>query len=78
MSSCDTLPRTPANPRSGLFVRILRLIVYGGALARQRRALNRLDALRLADIGVTGEAARREAARPVWDAPAHWRTSDGA
>lgn len=41
-------------------------------LARQRRALNRLEARLLADIGLCPEAARREAMRPGWDAPEHW------
>ncbi len=42
------------------------------ALARSRRALAELDDHMLADIGVTREAAGREAARPFWDAPDHW------
>lgn len=43
------------------------------ALWQQRRALARMDARQLADIGVTPEEARAEAARPVWDVPAHWQ-----
>jgi len=39
----------------------------------QRRALSRLDAPALRDIGVSREEAEAEAARPVWDVPAHWR-----
>ncbi|TYO89582.1 hypothetical protein [Oceanicella actignis] len=39
-------------------------------LAAERRALARLDAARLADLGIDPEAARAEAARPFWDAPA--------
>ncbi|MFD3190613.1 DUF1127 domain-containing protein [Sedimentitalea sp. HM32M-2] len=42
------------------------------ALWRQRRALARLDAAALQDIGVTRTAALTEARRPVWDAPANW------
>jgi uncharacterized protein YjiS (DUF1127 family) len=42
-------------------------------LARQRRALARLDDARLEDIGLTREEALSEARRPVWDVPAHWR-----
>ena len=42
-------------------------------LVRQRRALGALDAHMLADIGLSREEARREAARPFWDAPRHWR-----
>jgi uncharacterized protein YjiS (DUF1127 family) len=40
---------------------------------RQRRALARLDARALDDIGVSPAEARAEAARPAWDAPARWR-----
>lgn len=42
-------------------------------LMRQRAALARLDDDALEDIGLTAEDARSEAARPVWDVPAHWR-----
>lgn len=42
------------------------------ALRRQRSALARLDDRLLDDIGVDQDAARAEAARPVWDAPPHW------
>ncbi|MGM0585529.1 MAG: DUF1127 domain-containing protein [Pseudomonadota bacterium] len=41
--------------------------------SRQRRALARLDAARLEDIGLDPEAAAAEAARPFWDPPAGWR-----
>lgn len=43
------------------------------ALLRQRRALSALDTHLLEDIGVSSEAARREASRPVWDVPETWR-----
>jgi uncharacterized protein YjiS (DUF1127 family) len=43
------------------------------ALWRQRRALATMDARQLADIGVTPDQARTEAARPVWDVPSHWQ-----
>lgn len=42
------------------------------ALARQRRALGRLDDHRLMDLGLTRAEADHEASRPFWDAPAHW------
>ncbi len=42
-------------------------------LARQRRALAKLAPEQLEDIGLSAEQARAEAARPFWDAPAHWR-----
>jgi uncharacterized protein YjiS (DUF1127 family) len=39
---------------------------------RQRRILSELDQRALDDIGISREAALREAARPVWDVPAGW------
>jgi uncharacterized protein YjiS (DUF1127 family) len=42
------------------------------ALARQRRALARMDAAQLRDLGISLDEARNEAARPVWDLPARW------
>ena len=41
-------------------------------LARQRRALTHLDDAALRDVGISREEAETEAARPFWDAPAHW------
>lgn len=46
---------------------------HQGAIRRQRRALGRLDARLLDDIGVTPAEAEAEARRPAWDAPRHWR-----
>jgi len=40
---------------------------------RQRRVLARLDDAALNDIGITYAQAQAEAAKPVWDVPAHWR-----
>jgi uncharacterized protein YjiS (DUF1127 family) len=40
------------------------------ALARERRALARLEARLLRDIGLDEAAVEAEAARPFWDAPA--------
>ncbi|MDE4303202.1 DUF1127 domain-containing protein [Phaeobacter gallaeciensis] len=42
------------------------------ALTRQRRALAKLDAEALADIGISRDAAKEEARRPFWDAPDSW------
>ncbi len=36
------------------------------ALAGQRRRLAAMEAHQLADIGITADAARREAAKPFW------------
>nr|WP_261384681.1 DUF1127 domain-containing protein [Vannielia litorea] len=44
------------------------------ALRRQRRALARLDAELLKDIGITPDEARTEAARRLWDVPPGWRS----
>lgn len=41
-------------------------------LWRERRALARLDAHALRDLGLEEGAAAAEAHRPVWDVPAHW------
>lgn len=53
--------------------RMLRLFKAARALSRQRRDLARLDAARLADIGISAVEAHAEARRPFWDAPRHWR-----
>lgn len=55
--------------RRGLLARLFGL----AALRRQRGRLAALDDHLLADIGVTRDQALQEAARPAWDAPAHWR-----
>lgn len=41
-------------------------------LWRSRRALARLDAARLSDIGLSVAQAQAEAQRSIWDVPAHW------
>lgn len=43
------------------------------AVRQQRRALRKLDARALEDIGITRAEAEAEAARPLWDAPDTWR-----
>lgn len=40
---------------------------------KSRRALSRLDAHALDDIGVDANRAARESAKPIWDVPATWR-----
>lgn len=42
-------------------------------LFRQRRTLANLNDHELQDIGVTRKEAQKEATRPLWDVPAHWR-----
>ncbi|SFR34322.1 Uncharacterized conserved protein YjiS, DUF1127 family [Yoonia tamlensis] len=57
-------PHRPIN----LFTRLRTAI----GTARQRRHLRQLDAHLLCDIGISRDAALREANRPIWDAPKHW------
>jgi uncharacterized protein YjiS (DUF1127 family) len=42
------------------------------AARRQRRALAELPPERLRDLGISAEAAQREAEKPIWNVPAHW------
>lgn len=58
------LPRQPA--------RLWNALSLMAAVARQRRALARLDDRALDDIGRSPDEARAEAARPVWDVPSQW------
>lgn len=50
--------------------------LWRGGLARERRQLARLEPHLLRDIGLSAEVAQQEAARPRWDAPAHWVRRD--
>lgn len=43
------------------------------ALRRSRRALARLDARGLQDIGIDSQAAEFEARRSFWDVPDTWK-----
>lgn len=43
------------------------------AVRRTRKALARLDAHLLRDIGLSVEEARREAERGLWDTPVDWQ-----
>lgn len=52
---------------------LLRLVLSLVALRRQRRQLARMEAHMLDDIGINRDEAMAEAARPIWDAPPHWR-----
>ncbi len=72
MSSCDhaACPPIPTPPRR---IRLLEALKQMRSLARQRRDLGNLSAEQRADIGITRAEAANETARPVWDAPFHWR-----
>ena len=63
---------SPSRPRRG-FGSLLAAIPHALALRQQRNRLAALDERMLKDIGVTPRMAEDEAARPVWDAPQHWR-----
>lgn len=54
-------------------VALIARLAEARALRRQRRALTRLDARLLRDIGLTRSEAVEEARRRLWDAPPHWR-----
>jgi uncharacterized protein YjiS (DUF1127 family) len=53
--------------------RLARALIDALALQRHRQQLAHLNDDILDDIGITREQATAEAARPIWDAPAHWR-----
>lgn len=46
-------------------------LVHAWEIHRERRALARLDAAMLKDIGLNHREAQREANRSFWDVPAH-------
>lgn len=71
MSQCETLPRRDAG-RTFLPVFPFRKLLPWAEIARQRRALARLDGRLLRDVGLDRTDAAREAARVRWDAPDHW------
>ncbi|MEI4486902.1 DUF1127 domain-containing protein [Frigidibacter sp. MR17.14] len=71
-----TLPHGASRPHGLRLPRLSALLMrLSGlrALRRQRRALALLDPHLLRDVGLGPEQAAREAERPLWDAPAHWR-----
>jgi uncharacterized protein YjiS (DUF1127 family) len=51
---------------------VLKTLVTRLALWRSRRDLAQLDSRALEDIGVTPEAAQREARLGIWDVPQTW------
>ncbi len=59
--------------RSALIRPVIGWFRQAAALRRQRRALARLDAALLRDIGLTRSEALSESGRPVWDVPKAWR-----
>ena len=59
--------------RPGILAQALARLTTGLALRKHRRALLTLDPHLLRDIGLSETEARREAERPFWDVPVHWR-----
>jgi uncharacterized protein YjiS (DUF1127 family) len=49
-------------------------VVQALSLLRSRQALAALSEEQLNDVGITASEARVEAARPIWDAPASWKS----
>jgi len=56
-------------PRSSFW----KFLLLAQAARRERKALAKLDATALDDIGLTCTEAHMEAAKPIWDVPANWR-----
>lgn len=69
-SSAAAARHSLKNGRPGLFTRISLAL----STRRERQALLRLDDAMLRDIGLSREEALAESARPIWDAPANWRS----
>ncbi|NNE79529.1 MAG: DUF1127 domain-containing protein [Silicimonas sp.] len=64
----NTIHRGKTARRTGMLARFSAWY----SLISQRRTLSKLDDHLLDDIGISREAARKEARRPVWDAPNQW------
>ena len=58
---------TPARPS------LLSFVTGMVKVRAQRRALLKLDAALLNDVGISAREAACEAAKPVWDIPSHWQ-----
>ena len=56
----------PLRARPGLVARLIHFITEAQARRRDRRALSRLDAHLLRDIGLSPDEARTEGAKPFW------------
>lgn len=68
MTTCNPTVRAIKNQRPSAF----RLIVLAIAAHKQRRALTKLDADALNDLGLSHADVKSEASRPFWDVPAAW------
>ena len=71
MTTCTTnLAATPSRSTSRRF--FWQWLITAFAARKQRRDLANLDPHLLNDIGLSREAATREANRKLWDVPQHW------
>lgn len=69
-----SLPARRAAPLS--LHRLIGALHRAFTLRKTRRDLSALDAHLLCDIGLTPDQARKEALRPLWDAPSGWLKRD--
>ncbi|WP_327792387.1 DUF1127 domain-containing protein [Harenicola maris] len=51
---------------------VLATIAHWFRVYQTRQTLKALDLHSLEDIGISPAEARKEAQRPLWDAPRHW------
>lgn len=68
MTSINVVPQFPRFRGA-----IAKTVKHHLAVRRQRIALKSLDHNRLLDLGIDQNQAQKEAKRPIWDAPAHWK-----
>ncbi|WNJ99198.1 hypothetical protein L2D14_15165 [Thalassospiraceae bacterium LMO-JJ14] len=61
--------------RPGVLSRLARLLILALRIRHERARLAELDDTRLADLGISRDAARREAARGFLDIPAHRKSA---
>ena len=71
---CSTQTIAFANPPRPWPRRLLDRVLAANALHKQHQALLRMDDHLLSDIGITRSQAVRHAAKPVWNAPSHWKS----
>jgi len=72
MATLTYTAQPTAQPSARRVPGLVRRLTAAAALYHPRRALARLDARALRDIGVSTGEAHIEAVRPVWDMPASW------
>lgn len=73
MAYISETQRPTANRSSRRRFSIWAMLVQMHRLARQRQVLATLEPDQLRDIGISAYDAKKEADRPVWDIPSHWR-----